>query len=48
MGNRLPKVMEDQFRSMTRTGVIIPSLSHYARYDLMEVERPFSKSFQIS
>lgn len=40
--------MEDQFRSMTRTSVVIPSLSYYARYDSIEVETPFSKSFQIS
>jgi hypothetical protein len=35
MGNRLPKIMEEQFRSMAKTGVTIPSLSHYARYELI-------------
>lgn len=48
MGNRLPKVMQDQFRSMTRTGIIIPSLSHYARYDLFKVDKcPFLSLFRF-
>ena len=32
MGNRLPEAMKTQFRKMVRTGVTVPSLSHYVRY----------------
>ncbi|MCJ1260973.1 Anaphase-promoting complex subunit 5 [Lobaria immixta] len=32
MGNRLPPLMKDQFRKMTKSGVTIPSLSHYLQF----------------
>ncbi|MCJ1230296.1 Anaphase-promoting complex subunit 5 [Toensbergia leucococca] len=32
MGNRLPEAMKTQFRKMVRTGVTVPSLSHYVRF----------------
>lgn len=33
MGDRLPPLMKDQFRKMTKSGVTIPSLSHYLQYE---------------
>lgn len=33
MGSRLPPLMRDQFRNMVKTGVTVPSLSHYLRYE---------------
>lgn len=32
MGNRLSQSMKDQFQNMVKTGVTVPSLSHYVQY----------------
>ena len=33
MGNRLSQSMKDQFQNMVKTGVTVPSLSHYVQYE---------------